>query len=577
MKRRSSTSSGANRLLKLLLIALAASALCAGAARAEDDRRADKLFETAKSSYDLERWEDAGKKFYDFMAAAPYDPRNDQAQYCVGRCMMHRSYLNKAIEEFTFLVEDFPESKWAMLGYHERAQCHLRTRKLEKAIEDMEEVTKRVPRIYHGTEDAMLRTLYEYHRADVFWLAKHYLENKQHDNAIAVYQRLPHPIEAFRHVVDVYYGLKRFDKIRELIDTLSGENRHQGFKFLIEFYGKSKAFNQLKDIFSKLLQEKEADNHTDDLVWTTATSFNNFGREHWEWALGQISNHYPRMARRADFELAVHKWRDVNYQDQLELFVIKYRTGHDTNSVLRWKGYVQETQGKPDEARETYRRMDDPGVAHWYAAQTYDGPQARTKDLDGAIEEYVKLRTAYYSAEWSAFAQWRVAELYRQQKRVDEAVEAYRHIAKRFPSVSYKDKHFGWHYYAINAGTREFGPDAQLAIGDTLREAARYDDAIMEYRILISKYAKSEQASQGAYRTGLCYEGNDDVDTAIAVFKSVLRRYPKTKAASEAHTHLETQYDIADVEVSDAVDIFEDVDAGGKTFLEDPGKMFDKK
>jgi len=571
------TSPITRRLIGLALASVAAWAALTTPARAADSDRADKLFETAKSAYDLERWEDAAKKFYDFMAAAPYDPRNDEAQFCVGRCMMHRGYLNKAIEEFTFLIEDFPESKWAILGYHERARCYLRTRRLDKAIADMEEVTKHIPKIYHGTEDAMLRSLYENHRADVYWLAQHYLKNKQYELAVAVYQRLPYQMEAFRRVVDVYYGLKQFGKIRELIDTLSGQNRHQGFKFLIEFYGKSKAFNQLKDIFSKLLQEKEADNKTDDLVWTTAASFGNFGREHWEWAMGQVSNHYPRLARRADFELALRKWRDPNYQDQLELFVIKYRNGHDVNSVLRWMGYVLETQGKPEEARKTYRRMDDPGVGHWYAAQTYDGPQARKKDIDGAIEEYVKLRKAYYSAEWSAFAQWHVAELYRRQKKVDEAVEAYRHIAKRFAGVKYKNKYFGWHYYAINAGTREFGPDAQLAIGDVLREAGRYDDAIMEYRILISKYRKSEQASQGAYRTGLCYEAKDDPDTAIKVFKSVLRRYPKTAAASDAHTRLETKYDIPDVEVTDAVDIFEDIDAGGKNFFEDPSKMLDKK
>ncbi|NQT18212.1 MAG: hypothetical protein HQ592_00810, partial [Planctomycetes bacterium] len=48
---------------------------------ADNDKRADELFETAQSAFNLKRYEDAATKFYDFMAAAPYDPRNDQAQY----------------------------------------------------------------------------------------------------------------------------------------------------------------------------------------------------------------------------------------------------------------------------------------------------------------------------------------------------------------------------------------------------------------------------------------------------------------------------------------------------------------
>ena len=562
-------------ILRRIVFLLAASACgpLAGIAMA-GDARVDELFETALSAYKLERWEDSANKFDDFMAADPYDPRNDEAQYHMARCSMHRKYLNKAMERFGYLIEDFPDSTYTALGYHYRAQCYLRTRKTDKAIEDMEAVTKIAVKIYHGDKDAMLRQLYENHRSDVFWLADHYLKNKRHDLAIAVYQRLPHPIEAFRHVVNVYYGLKQFDKIRELIDTLQGTYRHEGYKFLIEFYGKSKAFNQLKGIFSKLLQEKEADRLTDDLVWTTAASFNNFGRERWEWALRRISSHYPRMARRADFELARHKWQEAAFIDELELFVIKYRTGNDVNAVLRWKGIVLERQGKDEEARKTYRRMSDPGIGHWYAAQTYDGPHARKKDYEAAIEEYTKVRKAFYSQEWSALAQWQVGLIHwKNLKQVEKAVEAFRHITKRFAAVKVKNQHYGQHHYNFRVPDREYGPDAQLAIGDVLREAKRYDDAIMEYRILVSKHKKSVQASWAGYRTALCYEGKDDPDTAVAVLKSVLRRYPKTSAASDAHTRLETTYDIADVEVSDAIDVFEVTEEDEKNYLEDPDKM----
>lgn len=122
-----------------------------------------------------------------------------------------------------------------------------------------------------------------------------------------------------------------------------------------------------------------------------------------------------------------------------------------------------------------------------------------------------------------------------------------------------------------------FAPAALLKAGDTLREAGRFRDAAMEYRNLVRKYPKTEEASTGAYRTGLCYEGMNNRDTAIKVFKSVLKRYPKSRAASDAHTRLETKYDIPDTVVSDAVDFFEKTEDTEEDYLEDPSKLHKEK
>lgn len=559
------------------LAALALAALALAPARAADrDRNADALFETASASFKLGRYEDAGKKFYDFMAAAPDDPRNDEAQYYAARCQQHRNYLNKAIEEYTFLITDFPDSRWTTLGLHDRAACYLATRRLDEAVKDMEAVTKRPVQIYHDDKDAMLRQLYENHRSDVFWLADHYLKSNQPEAAIAVYRRLPYEMEAFRNVVNVYYGLKQFDKIRDLIDALQEKNRHEGFKYLIEFYGKSKAYNQLKEIFARLLEEKNATRQTDELVWTTATGFGNFGEKQWDWAMRQVSTHYPRMARQADFELARRYWQDINYSDDLELFALKYRSGSDVDEVLRWKGITLERNGRADEARKAYRRMGDAGQGHWYAAESFHGQFAKDKDLRAAVAEYEAVRKAFYSQEWSAMAQWRVGELLRALKDVDGAADAWRQLVNRFGAVAIKER--PWRdVLQRNLGCTEieFGPEAQLALGDTLMDAKRYEDAVLEYRALVTKFPKTRQAAAGAYRTALCYEALADPDTAVKVLKSVLRRFPKTPAASDAHTRLETKYKIDDTEVTDDLDFFteKEISTDQKNYIEDTTKM----
>ncbi|MFP4028693.1 MAG: tetratricopeptide repeat protein [Candidatus Brocadiia bacterium] len=544
---------------------------------AAEDKRADKLYETAKSAYEMERWEDACNKFYEFMAAAPYDPRNAEAQYLVGRAFMHRNYLNKAITEFGYLVKDFPKSHYATLGLHYRSKCYLKTRQQDKAIADKEKVIERSVehRWRHQRKNPLKKQVGTSHRHDVFWLAKHYIQEKEYDKAISAYQHLPHELEAFRHVVDVYYRQGRFDKIKELIDGLAEKHHHAAFQHLIEFYAKKKAYNQLKDIFVKLLQTKNPDRKTDDLVRRTAENFRHFGMDKWESAMRLVSQHYARQARYADRRLCQHNWKDMNYQDKMELFVIKYKKGQWVDWVLRHKGITLERHGKPEEARNDYRRIGQTAMGHWYVAESYHGRYAKKKDYKAAIKEYEKLRKAFYSQHWSARAQWRIAHLYRTKiKDVDKAAEAFRHIAKRWPSLKTSAHKRHHHIHVKLPEARPYchkhwklyvAPAARLALGDTLREADRFDDAIMEYKTLVIRYRKTKSASRGAYRTALCYEGLKDPDTAIKVLKSVLRRYPKTAAASDAHTRLEERYKIPDTEVSDEIDFFREAE---KDYLE---------
>ncbi|MBS3763644.1 MAG: tetratricopeptide repeat protein [Planctomycetes bacterium] len=564
-------------LLLASLIVLFGGIAILPAAGGANDQRADKLFETAKSAYEMERWTDACNKFYEFMAAAPYDPRNAEAQYLVGRGYMHRNYLNKAIKEFTYLVKDFPKSQYAALGFHYRSECYLKTREEDKAIADKEKVIARPVkhRWHYQKKDPFKRQLGTNHRHDVFWLAKRYIKEEQYEKAIAAYRCLPHELEAFRRVVNVHYKQGKFDKIKELIDGLEEKNKHAAFQHMIEFYAKKKAYNQLKDIFQKLLQTKKPNRKTDDLVRRTAENFRHFGMDKWEAAMLMVGQHYPRQARYADRRLCQHNWRNMNYQDRMELFVIKYKKGPWVDWVLRHKGITLERHGKAEEARNDYRRIGQTAMGHWYAAESYHDRYAKKKDYKAAVEEYEKLRKAFYSQHWSARAQWRIGHIYRKHiKDVEKGAEAFRHIAKRWPSLKTSAYHRShridvrlnearpycykqWKLYAAAA--------ARLALGDTLREAGRYDDAIMEYKTLVIRYRKTESASIGAYRTALCYEGLKNPDMAIKVLKSVLRRYPKTAAASDAHTRLEERYKIPDTEVSDELDFFEEAE---KDYLE---------
>jgi TolA-binding protein len=165
---------------------------------------------------------------------------------------------------------------------------------------------------------------------------------------------------------------------------------------------------------------------------------------------------------------------------------------------------------------------------------------------------------------------------------MDAAAEDYRQAIQRFSALTIESEPYrSWQHHFLGTAKRHYGPAARLALGDVLLETKKFDDAELEYRALMRAFPKSDEAPFGAYRTALCYEGREDPENAIKVLKSVLRRYPKTTAGSEAHTRLETRYRIADTEVSDEIDVFTDLETEGKdqrtNFLEDPSKMKYKK
>lgn len=545
---------------------------------AEED--ADRLFDKAMSSYKMERWEEASTRFYDFMAAAPDDPRNDRAQFYAARAYHKRKYLNKAIEEYEYMLEDFPRSTYAHLARYYLGRALIGSREKEEGHQQVFQYVKNYrPKWKHRhSDEEVKKELHDTHRRGVMDVADYFLERDEHEKAIAAYMRLPRELEAFRRVVNVRYDLGQYDRILEMIEGLEDRNQHEAFKYMMEFYGEKNAYRRLRDVFRELLGKDNPDDKTDELVWHAQKMMDKFGDERREEALDMISDHYPRLARRAEYELAKRNRNNHGYLDKLELFVIRYRDEgrrnirvrnqyrlNDVDRVLRWRGLLHERAGEADEARNEYGRMSNAGQGHWFTAETYHNKHADEKDREAAIEEYDALRRAFYSEYWSAMAQWRMAELLKAMEKYDEAAEAYRQFHERWPDLRIRhsgenrDRELsGMLHYNMNRKNLVFAPEALLACGDMLRDAGRYDDAIMEYRSLVENYPKSDQAPWGIYRTALCFEQKDDSERAVEVFKSLLRQYGKSRAAADASERLQQKYDIADPYVEDAMD-FSDV------------------
>lgn len=542
---------------------------------ADDDKDADRLFEQAESSYKLERWKEASKRYYDFMVAAPDDSRNDRAQFYAARAYHQRNYPNKAIKEYEYVLEDFPNSVYAYLAQYYLGRALIATREAEAGYERLWQFIKDYePTKKHDyPEDDLKGRLRGRHKKAVLDVAENLREKEEYEKAISAYLELPNQLEAFRRVVDVRYELGQYDRILEMIEDLEGRDEHEAFKYMMEFYANRKAYRRLKEIYRELLRKEDPDGQTDELVWHAKKMFKKFGEQHLEEALKMIGEHYPRLARRAQFELAERNKDNRGYMDEFELFILAYRNEdertvqvenrykiNDVDQVLRWKGRLLEQGGEAEKAREEYLRMENAAQGHWYRAESYHGRYARDKNMEAALEEYEELKKSFYSEYWSAMAHWRIARLLEEMEQYEEAVETYREFDERWPELQIggadgqNGQLKGILRHNIGKGKMEFAPAALLQCGDMLREAERVDEAIQQYRDLNDKYPNSDEAPWGIYRTALCYEDREDSEMAVEVLKSLLRQYGKSRAAARASERLHQKYDIADPYVEDTMD-----------------------
>jgi TolA-binding protein len=64
-------------------------------------------------------------------------------------------------------------------------------------------------------------------------------------------------------------------------------------------------------------------------------------------------------------------------------------------------------------------------------------------------------------------------------------------------------------------------------------------------------YPNSRQIRAAWMQLAECSQEKGDRTRAIEIYKSVLRKFPRTPEAARAHTVLETTYHVADTEVSD--------------------------
>lgn len=559
----------AYRLPPVIIVVISWFCLASSPVMAES---AEKMFERARDLAKEEDYEEAAQAMIDFQEEHPEDNRVPHAQFLVGHYEHQRNYLNTALKEYQYVLDDFPENIYAAKAMHKMADIYDHKEQYEDAIdildrcaEEFEDTPeglhalRRMGDIYHKTGDSetatetyqqLIQTNYDWinkqsdgqqekqiHediRHGVMYVADRAIEDEDYETAKKAYLALPDMWERVRKTIDLYYMQEKFGEIHAVVNDMSDENYWQAQNMLLSFYVKKQSTYGIKRLIGELTAEHEDNKKLTELLSPLKSKIEEFDPDDQREILEAVANRYRPLRR--EYEFAICDLLKESEPEYLERFIVTYEEGDDVEQVKRWKGIYFELEGQLDRAHEEYNRIKDEAQAHFYIAESYHGEYAEeggNVDRDRAIEEYVEIRQAFYNTEMTCEAYWRIANLRNEQGQKDEAVEVLTELEERF------------------TGQQQWQVKARMQIADWLRKWEEYEDAIDSYRMVDNRYPKTKQQKEAVYRIGLCYEEMGNEEEAIETFLECVGRFDMSKVQSRAETRLEDKYDIPDLLIRD--------------------------
>ncbi len=550
---------------------------------------ADDMFDRAKTLSENGDYKEAIQTLLDFQEKFPKDERVPRAQYLMGRYQHKRNYLNNAIKEYKYVIQDFPDTLYAAAARHRMADIYVHRQtyaKAAKVLEECAEEFKGTAAGFHALRrlgdtylrmnkkkkkdapqkavDAFQRMLKynvlqlmdndkgpgkkrdreigfvsnvdsDIHRA-VMYLADRAIKKEKYEKAQKIYGHLPDMWEKVRLIIDLLYRQKKFGQIHNLVQKMEDENYWHAQSILMNFFLKEKSAHGLK------MQIRDVCEDHDQHPKLTALLQN----------LLEDMDHFADQKRVDVYEVAATKYRplrrELEYKicelvkeerpDILRSFILTYAKGQDVEQVKRWRGIYLELAKQRKKAQKQYREMEDKAQGHLYIAESYHGEYAQEAgmvDLKKALQEYMKIRKKYYGPETTAQAYWERAQLFKELGEKKKAIAELKELERRFATLP------------------EWQKRAGLEIGDFYRGWGQYKKAIDAYRKVDRNYPDSRTQRIAVYRIGQCYERLGQKEKAIEIFLECIRRFEGSGIQSRAHTRLEVKYEIPDLIIQDRV------------------------
>jgi len=517
-------------------------------------------FSVSVDLFRMERFWEAGESFRRFTEKHPSHALVERAFYGIGVSLIHDEKYDEGISVLETTLERFPDSPLTgsiLLGL---IRGHLGKDEGDRALDIYRDLVLRFPH-FDWSDHAL------------FDIGRSYLQKGEYLRSIEIYQDLlrRHPGSDIKALVYLNLGeafcqLGDFDNALGLYD-LVGEVAGGGWLLEEALFRRGlclyqqEAYGQAIESWASLVSgfpDSERQDETSYWMglallqsrdWRRAAELfreleendeiyprvlNSLGLYYFkkeEWSLSiryflELVDRYPGhpLLDSAYLHLGEAFYHRKDYQEALVyLGELVGREGvEDLDRACFMEARVYYEQGMLDRAidrwLETVRSFPESplaGESRYWIAQSYYGIGL----YDMALEEFITLAEAPPSAERVPQVLLRIGDCHYQLKSYLEASLAYLEVIRRFPEA-------------------EQVPEAEYGLLLAFEGQERYDNFLERARMFFSRYPAHPLGANILSRIAQHQVENDELDSASATYRALIRKYPRSELADDAQFRL---------------------------------------
>ena len=472
----------------------------------------------------------AQEQYKELIQAYPTSLYAAQGYYSLGWSLFEKGDYENAKNNFIKLIELFPSNNLAEDATFKAGECNYNSGQYEGAVFQFQKFIQSYPNS---------RKVFD---AD-FNIAESYYYLEQYAKAADVYRKalggVRDPKEKLNVLVGLGWALFKAEKFDEAIKSFDEALVHAKVNNLAEdeiLLGKA-------SLFTAQDKQKDALANYSELIerfpQSSRIAESYLGRANTYYLLNDYPNAINDYKRIIDLFSSQAQYAATLEKARFGLAWTYLKNGSLDQSIESFKGVLEKTQSKTVKVSA----LTQIGDAYQEAGQ-----------IDKAIETYDKILKEMPDTPYSDYVQHRLGVALLKAGRIDAAILALQALQANYPKSKFflESKYYlgaayfkkrDWEgtiqvlqpFVAESPRDNEFSAEAYYLIALALFNQKQYDKALASFSELVKLYPGKEVVLQNA-QLGLAktkYEmGN--VKEALAIFKEVDFRYPRTDAALEA-------------------------------------------
>ena len=219
---------------------------------------------------------------------------------------------------------------------------------------------------------------------------------------------------------------------------------------------------------------------------------------------------------------------------QLDIIKQQQKTGGENNDLDTLRNSQADTAGRVEQIQAELMRLN--GQIEQIAQSHAEQKKAFAEFKDENAAEIENLRQEVRLLNKSAKIGQKAENTQRRAEKGE--VDLYQQALDLFRTKKYKEaKSILQKYIDADSGGRKVA-NAHFWMGECEYNMQRYEEAILEYQTVISKFPKSNKQPDALFKQGLSFEKLGDNESAKIVLSMLVKKYPSSPQAKIARKQL---------------------------------------